>query len=184
MAALGRRDPEGCDVTIITTERLILTPKAAPDLEPLTALWANEAFTGQIGLSIMSRETVWFRLLRDIGHWTVFGYGNWAIRRRADNAFIGSVGVFNYRRDLEPAFDAPEVGWGLDPAFHGQGYGQEALNAALHHADTALALPRTVCMIGPDNAPSQKLARRAGFDLWREGAYRGEKLLMMERRKA
>jgi RimJ/RimL family protein N-acetyltransferase len=168
-------------MTTLTTDRLILTPKSVEDLDPLTALWGDAAFTGQIGLPLMSPETVWFRLLRDIGHWDVFGYGNWAVRRREDGAFLGSVGVFNYRRDLEPAFDAPEVGWGLAPAFHGQGYAQEALAAALSHADTALDLTRTVCMIGPDNAPSLKLARRAGFDLWREGLYRGETLIMMER---
>lgn len=168
-------------MTTLTTDRLILTPQAAGDLDPLIALWGDAAFTGQIGLSVMSPETVWFRLLRDIGHWSVFGYGNWAIRRREDGAFLGSVGVFNYRRDLEPAFDAPEVGWGLTPAFHGQGYAQEALAAALCHADTTLDLPRTVCMIDPKNAPSLKLARRAGFDLWREGLYRGETLIMMER---
>lgn len=169
---------------ILTTERLILTPKAANDLEPLVALWAKADFTGQIGLPVMSQETVWFRLLRDIGHWAVFGYGNWTIRRRDDNAFLGSVGIFNYRREMTPALDAPEVGWGLDPAFHGQGYGLEALTAALHHADTALGLPRTICMIGQKNAPSLKLAERVGFRHWQESAYHGDPLFLLQRERA
>ncbi len=167
----------------LTTERLILRPHGLEDFDHLYRIWSDPVFTGQIGFAPMSAETVWFRLLRDIGHRQVFGYGNWAVTDRDTGAYMGSVGVFNYRRDLEPAFDAPEVGWGLDPGFHGKGFAAEALTAALHHADRVLDLPRTVCMISPDNAPSLKLAERMGFMLWREGQYHGDTLIMMERRR-
>lgn len=140
-------------------------------------------FTRQIGFAPLSAETVWFRLLRDIGHCQVFGYGNWAVTGRETGLYMGSVGVFNYRRDLDPIFDSPEVGWGLDPAFHGGGFATEALSVALEHADSVLEIPRTVCMISPDNAPSLKLALKVGFTPWRQGDYHGETLTMMERRR-
>ena len=168
-------------MTVLTTSRLVLTPQGPGDYDALTRLWADPSFTGQIGLPVMSPETVWFRLLRDIGHWQVFGYGNWAIRRHGDDAYLGSVGLFNYRRELEPALDMPEVGWGLDPAAHGQGFGREALAAVLDHADHGLKLERTFCIIGADNAPSFRLAARAGFTDARAATYHGEALTLLER---
>ncbi len=168
-------------MTVLTTERLVLTPQGAGDYDALTRLWADAAFTGQIGLPVMSPETVWFRLLRDIGHWQVYGYGNWAIRRRGDAAYLGSAGLFNYRRELEPAVDMPEAGWGLDPAAHGRGFGREALAAVLDHADHVLKLERAFCIIGAGNAPSFRLAASAGFTDARPAAHHGEVLTLLER---
>ncbi len=168
-------------MTTLVTDRLILTPHGPDDFAALTRLWADAAFTGQIGLPVMSPETVWFRLLRDIGHWQVFGYGNWAIRLKGDDAYLGSIGLFHYRRGLEPAVDMPEVGWGLDLAVHGRGFGREAVDAALRHADRALGLDRTFCIIGPANTPSLKLAARAGFAQPRPVGYHGETVTLLER---
>ena len=64
----------------------------------------------------LSEEEIWFRLLRDLGHWAALGHGNWTVRLRAGGDYVGSVGVFDYRRDLDPPFDAPELGWGVAPA--------------------------------------------------------------------
>ena len=168
-------------MTVITTERLILTPHAAEDFTALSRLWANPDFTCQIGLPVMSPETVWFRLLRDIGHWQVFGYGNWAIRQKGDDTYLGSVGLFHYRRDMEPAVDMPEVGWGLDPAVHGKGFGREAVAAALAHADHDLRINRAFCMIDPRNAPSLKLGAGAGFVPAGEVTYKGEQANLLVR---
>lgn len=168
-------------MTILTTARLRLTPMTVADFDDLRRLWRDPAFTAQIGLPPMTPETVWLRLLRDIGHWKVFGVGNWAIRRREDGAWLGTVGIFDYRRDLVPAFGDLEVGWGLDPAFQGQGYAFEAVTEALRHADEELKLARTTCMIAPDNAASFRLAEKVGFRPWCEGDLRGEKIQLLER---
>ena len=61
--------------------------------------------------------------------WEALGYGNWAIRETATGDYVGSVGVLDYRRILEPAFDAPELGWGVAPRFQGRGMAFEALSA-------------------------------------------------------
>ncbi|ESQ75934.1 GNAT family N-acetyltransferase [Asticcacaulis sp. AC402] len=168
-------------MTELTTARLRLTPMTVADFDHLCRLWRDPAFTGQIGLPAMTPETVWLRLLRDIGHWQALGVGNWSIRRRDDSAFIGSVGIFDYRRDLVPVLGDLEVGWGLDPAFQGQGYAFEAVTEALRHADEDLKLARTTCMIAPDNAASFRLATKVGFTPWVEGDLRGEKIQLLER---
>ena len=167
--------------TTLITERLTLTPMQVSDFPDLTALWSDPAFATAIFPAALSSEEVWLRLLRDIGHWEATGYGNWAIRETAGGAFVGSVGILNYRRLVEPAFDAPELGWGVAPRYQGKGMAFEALSAALAWADETLNAGRTVCMISPDNAPSHALAKRAGFTPYAETTYKDAPIILLER---
>lgn len=171
-------------MTILQTARLTLTPVAASDLRDLTALWGDAAFATTIFPAALSSEDVWFRLLRDVGHWQALGYGNWSIRETATGAYVGSVGVFDYHRIMKPAFDAPELGWGVAPRFQGQGMALEALSAALAWCDESLNAARTVCMIAPDNAPSHRLAERAGYSPYAETLYKDHPVVLLERRAA
>ncbi len=168
--------------TTLTSERLILTPAGPDDFTDIAALWKNLDFTRFLMGRALSDEEVWFRLLRDIGHWTALGHGNWSIRLKDAGDYLGSVGVLNYRREMSPAFDAPELGWGLDPAFQGRGYAAEALIAALGWADRTLGAARTVCMISPDNLPSLKLAVRVGYQPYAETTYNDHAVRLLERR--
>jgi RimJ/RimL family protein N-acetyltransferase len=168
-------------MTILTTERLILTPVAVTDFDDLKAIWSDEGFTRAITGRALGGEEVWFRLLRDLGHWQAMGRGNWSMRLRDTGAYVGSVGVLNYLRDLDPPFDAPELGWGVGTAFQGQGLAREGLEAALAWADTEMKAPRTVCMISPDNAPSLKLAERVGYRPYADGFYKDHIVHLLER---
>ena len=165
----------------LITERTILSPVAVADFDDLKALWHDEAFTRTITGRSLSPEEVWFRLLRDIGHWTALGHGNWSMRLKAGGAYIGSVGVLDYRRDLDPPFDAPELGWGVGGAFQGQGLAREGLEAALAWVDGDFGAPRTVCMISPDNAPSLKLAARVGYRLYADATYKDGPVRLLQR---
>ena len=171
-------------MTILITDRLTLTPMQVSDLPDLNALWSDPAFATAIFPTPLSTEDVWFRLLRDIGHWEAVGYGNWAIRETATGDYVGSVGVLDYRRLLDPAFDAPELGWGVAPRFQGKGIAFEAVSAALAWCDDTLNAPRTVCMISPDNAPSHALARRAGYAPYVETTYKDAPVVLLERSAA
>ncbi len=170
--------------TALITNRLTLTPVQASDFADLARLWGDPAFATAIFPAALSSEDVWFRLLRDIGHWEALGYGNWSIRETATGDYVGSVGVFDYRRLLDPPFDAPELGWGVAPRFQGQGMAFEALSAALAWCDDALNAPRTVCMIAPDNAPSHALAKRVGYAPYVETTYKGAPVVLLERLSA
>jgi RimJ/RimL family protein N-acetyltransferase len=168
-------------VTILLTERLTLTPVQETDCPDLCALWGDPVFAASIFPAPLSPEDVWFRLLRDLGHWQVKGYGNWSIRETATGDYVGSVGVLDYRRILDPAFDAPELGWGVAPRFQGKGLAFEAVSAALNWCDDTLNAPRTVCMISPDNAPSHALTARAGYSPYVETTYKGSPVVLLER---
>lgn len=166
-------------MTVLTTERLILTPVSIDDFDDQLALWGDADFTRYVMGRSLGPEQVWFRLLRDIGHWTALGRGNWSMRLSETGAYVGTVGVLDYRRDLDQPFDAPEVGWGIGGEYHGHGLAREGLDAALAWADARY--PRTVCMIGPDNAPSLKLAERVGYRPYAQGRYEDAPTTLLER---
>lgn len=167
----------------IETRRLALRPVAAGDFEDLYALWSDERFARAVLPGVPGREDVWMRLLCNIGHWRANGFGNWSVRLRDTGAFVGTAGVFDFHRDIDPAFDAPEAGWGIAPAHQRQGLGLEAVTAALEWSDAVLGAPRTVCMIGEANAPSLALAARAGFRSWARARYKGEAHILLERNR-
>ncbi len=168
-------------MTTLITERLTLTPVAVSDYDDLRALWSEPQFIQHIFPEPLSGEDVWFRLLRDIGHWEALGHGSWTVRLKDTGEHVGGVGVLDFRRVVEPAFDAPELGWGVHPRFQGQGLAFEALSAALAWCDDTLNVPRTVCMISPDNAPSLALAKRAGYAPYVDTTYKGEVVTLLER---
>jgi RimJ/RimL family protein N-acetyltransferase len=170
------------EVTDLTTDRLTLRPVRVEDLAEIAVLWADPRFTQPIaGRGPLTAEEVWFRLLRDLGHWQALGMGNWSIRMKETGAYVGSVGVLDYRRACVPPMDAPELGWGVGVAFQGKGLAREALDAALGWCDRVLQAPRTVCMIDPPNAPSLRLAGRVGFRACAEGTYHDKAVVFLER---
>lgn len=158
-----------------------MSPVSTDDFDDLLTLWSDEDFTRHIMGRALGREEVWFRLLRDLGHWAAMGHGNWTIRLRDGGAYLGSVGVFDYRRELEPPFDAPELGWGVAPGFQGRGYAAEALTAALDWTDAHLSASRTVCMISPENLASLKLAARVGYRPYATTTYKDHPVQLFER---
>lgn len=167
---------------VLTSPRLILNPVALTDFDDLAELWRDERFTRPIaGRGPLSREEVWFRLLRDLGHWQALGTGNWSIRNRDTSQYVGSVGVLDYRRESRPPMDAPELGWGVGVRFQGQGLAREALEVALDWCDHTLGAVRTVCMIDPPNAPSLKLADRVGYKAYAEGVYQEKPVIFLQR---
>ncbi|WP_396595351.1 GNAT family N-acetyltransferase [Brevundimonas sp. R86498] len=170
---------------VLTTPRLTLAPVTVTDLDEVAALWGDEAFTRPIaGRGPLTGEEVWFRLLRDLGHWAALGRGNWSIRLTATGDYVGGVGVLDYRRECLPVLDAPELGWGVAPRYQGQGLAREAVDAALDWCDRVLRAPRTVCMIDPLNAPSLKLAERVGYRHREPGRYQDKTVLLLERAAA
>jgi RimJ/RimL family protein N-acetyltransferase len=167
-------------VPVLETERLTLRGHRADDLDDCVALWSDAEVTRHIGGRPSTREEVWARLLRYLGHWSVAGYGFWQIRERATDRFVGEAGLADFKRDLAVSFDgAPETGWVLAPWSHGKGYATEAMAAVL--AWSAAAHPRTVCMIDPPNLPSLRVAAKCGYRELARPTYKGSEVIVFER---
>lgn len=170
-------------MTVLSTPRMTMSPVSIEDFDGLARLWRQEGLTRYITGRPLTDEEVWFRLLRDIGHWTSLGHGNWSLKLH-NGTMIGSVGLFDYRRDLTPAFTDIEVGWVLGEDWHGQGLAREAVECALEYADEKLNLSRTVCMISAENLASIKLAEAVGFRFYADGHYKAGPIRLYERMRA
>jgi RimJ/RimL family protein N-acetyltransferase len=84
----------------LETERLRLRGHRLSDFEAMAALWGDPNVVRFISGKPSTREQSWARLLRNVGHWKVFGFGCWVIEAKSDGRFIGEVGLGNFQRDL------------------------------------------------------------------------------------
>lgn len=168
-------------VPVLETERLILRGPRRDDLDAYAAMWGDPAVTRHIGGRAFTREEVWARLLRDIGHWVALGHGFWIACEREGGRFVGAVGIADFQRDLDPPLEAPEAGWVLSPSAHGRGLATEAVGAVLAWADAHLDAPRTVCLIDPDNTASLRVAAKCGYGGAAPLTYKGDPVLRLER---
>ena len=148
----------------LSTDRLILRAHRRDDFEALAQMWADPDVTRHIGGKPATRQESWFRLLRYGGLWPMLGFGYWAITDKASGTYLGDAGLADFQRGMGAGFDGlPEAGWALVPEAFGRGLATEAMQQVLTWADTALAAPRTVCMIDPGNTASLRVAAKLGF---------------------
>ena len=99
----------------------------------------------------------WHWLLAAIGHWTVRGFGQFALDEKMNGAFCGVAGLIRH-------FDWPELelGWRVFREHQGRGYATEAARGIRTHAYEALGAKTLVSYIDPDNVPSKRVAERLG----------------------
>lgn len=144
-------------IPVLNSERLILRGHLESDLDAAAAMWGAIEVVRYIGGRPFTREEVWHRMLRYIGHWAVRPYGYWAIVERATNRFVGEIGLADWKREsLSEHADSPESGWVLTPSVHGLGFATEALTTMLAWADAAFSCP-TLCIINQENLVSVRL---------------------------
>jgi len=165
---------------IIETARLVLRPHTRADFDDSAAMWGDPEVTRFISGKPCTREESWARLLRNVGHWDVLGFGYW-VARDAAGRFVGEIGFADFQREVEPRLDAPETGWVLARGAHRQGFATEAVRAILAWGERHFGSPRACCIIDPDNAPSVHVAEKCGFVKIADGTYRGEPTLVFTR---
>jgi RimJ/RimL family protein N-acetyltransferase len=182
---MGMSDPHATTpaIPVIETERLVLRGHRPDDLDECAAMWGDPIVTRYIGGKPFSREEVWARLLRYVGHWSLLGFGFWVICEKATGRFVGEVGFADFKRDLEPSFEgAPEIGWVLAPWAHGNGFATEAVRAVVAWSETRFgAGARTVCIIDPGNEASFRVAGKCGYKEFQRATYKGHTTVLLQR---
>lgn len=164
------------------TDRLTLRRHTLADLPDSAAMWGDPEVVRYISGDPQSREDVWGKILRMMGHWEAMGFGYWVVREKATGRFVGEVGFGDFKRELSPPFEgAPEAGWALATWAHGKGYAAEAMRAALAWGDRKFNRARTVCLISPENLPSLRLAEALGFNEYARSTYKGSPTVLLER---
>lgn len=135
----------------IRTERLLLRPARADDLDAIHAILTNTramAYWSSLPHETLQQSEKWLQSMIDIR----LPEGEDFIVERNGEA-IGKAGLWRF----------PEIGFIFHPAHWGQGYAQEALNVVIGRAFDVHRLPRIEADVDPRNSGSLKLLRRLGF---------------------
>jgi len=89
------------------------------------------------------------------------GYGPWLVVERASRSIIGFGGLYD---------DPFEVGWGIEVSYQfaktawGNGYATELAEFCLQLAHERLGLTEVSAFAHPDNAASQRVLAKTGFE--------------------
>jgi RimJ/RimL family protein N-acetyltransferase len=151
-------------ICTIETERLVLRPFAATDVDDLTRLHDEETFWWYpLRRGMEPEETAAFleRVLADgrrVDRPTFH-----ALVERSTGALIGWAGL-SVPEFLPEVLPAVEVGWRLGSSHWGRGYATEAATAALDWGFDDLGLASVVSIFEPDNLASGRVMDRLGFD--------------------
>ena len=148
-------------MTTLTTERLILRPWRAEDLEPFAAMSADPEVMEHFPSTLTRAESDAVATAIG-GEIETHGFGFWALEVPGVAPFIGFAGIRTVTFDA-PFTPAVEIGWRLAPAHWGKGYATEAARAALVHGFGALGLAEIVAFTIPANLPSQAVMQRLGM---------------------
>ena len=169
-------------VPVIETLRLRLRGHRLTDFAAYAEIWGDPAMVRHITGDPLGEEAAWARFLRSVGHWSLMGFGFWALEEKASGRFIGEAGFVNFKRRVEPPLpEAPEIGWLLAPWAQGRGHATEAVRAALAWGEDHFGTGRTVCMIHPDNAASFRVAEKCGFKEVTRARYLGGPTVVLDR---
>ncbi len=156
-------------VPTVESERLVLRPWRAADLDAYARICADPDVMRFLGDgSTMSREDAWRQMAAFAGHWSLRGFGTWAVEERDTGAMVGRVGLHH-----PEGWPGLEVGWTLDRSVWGRGYATEGGRASLDFAWGELDAPHVISLIDPDNERSIAVAARLGESYERAITLRG-----------
>jgi RimJ/RimL family protein N-acetyltransferase len=169
-------------IPTIETERLRLRGHRPDDFPDCLAMWTEPDVTRYIGGKPSTEQQAWTRMLTYIGHWSFMGFGYWAVEDKATGRYMGDVGFADFHRDVAASMrGVPELGWALATAYHGRGYGTEAVAAAAAWGDANFETARTVCLVDCENVPSLRVAQRCGYHEFERAPFSGRPTVFMER---
>lgn len=153
---------------LFTTRRLILRAIAPEDADALFALYGDDAVARWLDICTLTKPAE----AAEIAAFFAERYANrsgvrWGIAlAEAPAHLIGTCGYNGFDREHQRS----EIGYDLAPAFWRRGIMAEALTAILDYGFGMLQLNRVEAITLPDNAASQALLQKLGFQ--REGTLR------------
>lgn len=169
----------------INTDRLLLAPLQDLDVQPLSLLFAEAAFTRHLALAQMNATAARlfasefvFCSLTEFEHQRT---GVMSVRRQTDHHFLGYAGL----RPLPDRTTALELTYAIAPTFWGDGLATEAARAVINWGFDAIPdLNEVVALSRGENPASIEVMKKLGMeDLGTTERYYGEELMLFSRRR-
>jgi RimJ/RimL family protein N-acetyltransferase len=154
----------------IETPRLVLRQFVHADWPAMYAHYSDIECTQFTFRRALTEGESWRAMASMVGHWTLHGYGPYAVQDKASGQVMGAAGLW-YPND----WPEPEIKWALTKVYWGKGYAKEAARAVQTAASKNLPHLRLISQIHADNTASIQLALSLGCALEKEVEFRGAK---------
>lgn len=165
----------------LETPRLVLRPFRSDDLEAFVAYRSDPENARYQGWEAPFSREAGIRFIQEMMHQPLGEPGSWyqvAIERKVDGRLIGDCAL----HFLENAPNQVEIGFTLDRAAQGQGYGVEAVTRVLGYLFDDLDYHRVIAICDVNNVRSARLLERVGMrreghfieNFWLKGAWTSE----------
>lgn len=144
----------------LDTERLIFSPLAPEDVDAHCAMMTDPGAARFLTIDGLpqDRPAAWRGFAAMLGHWSIRGFGFFAVIEKSTGEWVGRVGPW-----LPAGWPGLECGWAIVPSRRGLGYAPEAAAAAIDWIFTQRPdLDRIISLIHPDNAASRAVATKLG----------------------
>lgn len=148
---------------LLETSRLLFRHLTLDDLGNLFSLYQDPEIRryfpeGTLSYEDTKEELEWHMN----GHPEYPELGLWATIHKETGKFIGRCGLLPWTIDER---EEVEIAYMIDKSFWRQGLGTEAAEGILRYGFEQLGLSRLICLIDPENIPSQRVAEKIGMTL-------------------
>ena len=155
--------------TVLETERLILQEMQWDLLPELTQLLTNPKVHEYFPKTLTEEEAKTF-MSGVLRRQREDGFSFWAVFTKSDSVFIGICGLLTQMID---GMEEVEVGYRIDNAVWGCGYGTEAAAGCMRYARDTLKLTSVISLIRDVNRQSIRVAEKNGLTFEKETRFAG-----------
>lgn len=145
---------------ILTTERLLLRRLVLSDCEQLLQLRSDEQVNKYLDRPKSANIDESIAFVKKIDEQLKAGCSYWVVSLKTDKILMGTICLWNFDTEKGTA----DLGYELIPAHHGKGIMLEAVKSVVNFGLNVMGLNVILALTHPQNEPSRKLLKRAGFD--------------------
>jgi RimJ/RimL family protein N-acetyltransferase len=149
---------------IIQTKRLYLKELSKNELDLLFAI-LSDVETMKYYPRPYTKKEVEGWINRSIENYQTYGYGLWAVYLKDSDKFIGQCGISPQDIDGQTV---PEIGYHINKAEWGRGFGSEAALGCLNYGFDTLNLPEIYIHTWIKNIPSIRIAEKLEMEKIKE----------------
>ncbi|MCC6837626.1 MAG: GNAT family N-acetyltransferase [Bacteroidia bacterium] len=144
----------------LSTPRLSLRKIQEKDVEDLFVMRSNKEVMKFIPRPVAQQKEDVLILIEQMNNGISKNESiNWGIALKENDQLIGTIGYVR----AKPEHHRAEVGYMLNPLFHGQNLTYEALCKVIHFGFTQMKLHSIEAIIDPQNIASEKLLLKCNF---------------------
>ena len=149
----------------LETERLILRPMSATDINALHLIFTDPKVMASFGGELLNREQMMRWLQRNLDHQNRYGYALFSVVLKESGELIGDCGLEQMEAE---GVRVAELGYDFRSEYWHQGFATEAACAVRDYAFDILQLPQLISLIRVGNLASKRVAEKVGMMLAEE----------------